>query len=343
MSTPALTAARILAVDDEPGNLVLLQKTLERAGYSNIAYLSDPTQVLASVAESPPDLILLDLHMAPIDGFNVMEQLHHLVDEQDYLPILVLTADITPATKRRALSMGAKDFVTKPFSAVELTLRVHNLLETRYFYLAQRSQNQRLEQRVLERTRELELAQLDAVDRLAWVAEFRDDVTQEHTRRVSQGAMRLALALGLSDDESERFGRVAPLHDIGKIGVPDAILLKPSGLTPEEFEQAKQHTFIGARLLAEGRSELFREAEHLALTHHERWDGSGYPYGMRGSAIPLLSRIVSVVDVFDTLTHVRPYKSAWTLEQAAEEMKRQSGSHFDPDILAVFLERVAGW
>jgi HD-GYP domain-containing protein (c-di-GMP phosphodiesterase class II) len=189
--------------------------------------------------------------------------------------------------------------------------------------------------------RERDLAWVDVLGRLARLAEYRDDDTHQHNIRVGVMAMRLAQALGLPGTEVELIGQAAPLHDIGKVGIPDAILLKPGRLTPEEFEQMKQHTLIGGRILGGGQSALIRRAEEIALTHHERWDGAGYPYGLRGAAIPLSGRIVSVVDTFDAMTNRRTYKAAWTAAQAIEEIQRQSGTQFDPEVATAFVERVA--
>jgi HD-GYP domain-containing protein (c-di-GMP phosphodiesterase class II) len=191
---------------------------------------------------------------------------------------------------------------------------------------------------VAERTRDLEQARLEILDRLAIAAEYRDDATQEHAWRLGRTSALLALGLGLPDREVELIRRAAPLHDIGKIGIPDAILLKPGRLTYEEFEQIKTHTTIGAEILSGSRSQLLGMAERIALTHHERWDGRGYPRGLAGEQIPLPGRIVAVADVFDALTHERPYKPAWSLQEAVAEIPSQAGGQFDPDVVGAFLQ-----
>jgi putative two-component system response regulator len=285
-----------------------------------------------------PDLVLLDLHMPHMDGLEVMDRLNQII-EASYLPIVMLTGDLTPEARREALSRGAKDFVNKPFNPDEVLLRIRTLLETRFLYLQIQSQNQMLEAKVRDRTRELEAAQIEIIERLAKAAEFRDDTTGQHTERVGEMAALLARELGLSDAQVSLIRRAAPLHDVGKIGIPDSILLKLGKLTAAEFELVKTHTSIGARILSGSRFALLRLAEEIAFSHHERWDGSGYA-GLAGNQIPLAGRIVAVADVFDALTQKRPYKPAWPVEEAIAEIERQRGLQFDPNIVEAFLRVV---
>jgi putative two-component system response regulator len=207
----------------------------------------------------------------------------------------------------------------------------------RMLNLQLQNQNEILEERVRERTRELEASRFEVLERLALAAEFRDDMTHEHTLRVGRSAALIAQEMNRSPAEVELIFRAAPLHDIGKIGIPDRILLKPERLTEEEFQVMQTHTTIGARILSEGATALMQTAEQLALTHHERWDGHGYPQQLRGTAIPLVSRIVSVADVFDALVHARPYKTAWPADQAMGELRYQSGHAFDPAVVEAFI------
>jgi len=330
--------AKILIVDDQNTNVCLLQGIFKKWGYRNIVATNDARRVPHLFGMLQPDLILLDLMMPDMDGFQVMQHLSELVPRGTYFPMLVLTADATPEAKLRALSMGAKDFLTKPFDEAEVLLRIKNLLETRFLHLQIQRQNQILEEKVQERTGELEQAQFEILERLAVAAEYRDDDTGQHTRRVGYVSALLARASGLPQEEIELIERVAPLHDVGKIGIPDDILLKPARLTSQEFEVMKTHTMIGARILSGGRSDVVRMAQTIALTHHERWDGAGYPQRLKGEAIPRVGRIVALADTFDALIHKRPYKVAWDYEKAVAELKVQSGKQFDSQIVEAFLQ-----
>lgn len=327
--------ARILIVDDEEPNVTLLRRLLERAGFSQLESTEDSRDVASLYVSFRPDLILLDLHMPHMDGLAVLDQLNR-ISESSYLPVLMLTGDLSQEAKREALSRGAKDFVSKPFHSDEVLLRISTLLETRFLYLQIENQNQVLEAKVHERTRELEAAQLEIIERLARAAEFRDDSTGQHTARVGQMAALVAKWIGLPDTQVSLIRRAAPLHDVGKIGIPDSILLKPGKLSPEEFTLVKTHTIIGARILSGSRFPILRIAEDIAYSHHERWDGGGYT-GIRGEDIPLAGRIVTVADVFDALTHNRPYKAAWSIGDAVAEIERERGRQFDPALVDAFL------
>jgi putative two-component system response regulator len=328
--------ADILIVDDQDANVRLLEKILKRAGYANLRSIRDSRQVLESFMQCQPDLILLDLNMPHLDGISVMKQLAPHIPQGTYLPILVLTADILPATKVTALSIGAKDFLTKPFDTTEVLLRIHNLLETRYLYSRLQNVNQTLEMKVSQRTRELEEAQFEMLERLARAAEYRDDDTGQHTQRVGQLAGLVARAAGLPEQQCELIRQAAKLHDIGKIGIHDNILLKPGKLLPEEFAQMKLHTAWGANILADSRFPIIQLAAEIAMYHHEKWDGTGYN-GIAGEQIPLAARIVTLADVFDVLTHARPYKEAWPLEVALAEIRSQAGRLFDPKLVERFF------
>ena len=335
MSRRVFTKARILVIDDESANVEVLRRLLERAGFTRIQTTTDPREATKLYVDFRPDLILLDLHMPHLDGLAVMDELNQIA-EATYLPILILTGDLSPEARRDALSRGAKDFVHKPFSSDEVLLRIGTLLETRFLYLQIQSQNQMLEAKVRERTRELEGAQFEIIERLAKAAEFRDDNTGQHTERVGQMAALIARQMGLPDAQVTLIRRAAPLHDVGKIGIPDSILLKLGKLTDDEFIVVKTHTTIGARILSGSRFPILRLAEEIAFSHHERWDGFGYA-GMQGEAIPLAGRIVAIADVFDALTQQRPYKSAWPIDRAIAEIEQQSGCQFDPKLVEAFL------
>jgi putative two-component system response regulator len=335
MNSRMFKQARILLVDDEQSNVDILRRVLERAGIVRIESTTDPREAAALYVKHRPDLILLDLHMPGKDGLAVMDELNEIA-EASYLPILMLTGDMTPEARQEALSRGAKDFVNKPFHSDEVLLRIRTLLETRFLYFQVQSQNQILEAKVRERTRDLEAAQVEIIERLARAAEFRDDNTGQHTERVGQMAALLARQLGLPDQKVQLIRRAAPLHDVGKIGIPDAVLLKLGKLTLDEFELVKTHTTIGARILSGSRFEVLRLAEEIAFSHHERWDGDGY-VGISREQIPLAGRIVAVADVFDALTQKRPYKAAWPVTEAIAEIERQRGRQFDPEIVDAFV------
>ncbi len=337
--------ARILIVDDEEPNIRLLKQILGTVGYECIESTTDPRQVVDLYRTFQPDLILLDIKMPYLDGHQVLEQLQETVPEDEYLPVLVLTSDGSTPTKQRALSNGANDFLTKPFGTVEVRLRVRNLLETRFLHTSLREHNRLLEQRVatrttelLKRTDELEEARVEILERLARAAEFRDDATGLHTQRVARTSTLVAQRLGLPADQVDLIRRAAPLHDIGKIGVPDAVLLKQGPLDPVDIQAMQAHTVIGAEILSGSRVALLGVGRDIALTHHEWWDGSGYPSGLQGEAIPIAGRLVAVADVFDALTHERPYKQAWSHAEAAAEIERRSGTHFDPYVVAAFMD-----
>ena len=336
METNLLYATRILIVDDQPSNVALLEGILQEEDFTCFQSITDSREALPTFLDYRPDLILLDLQMPFLDGFEVMRRIRACLAPDELLPILILTADITPETKRRALAAGALDFLTKPFDAIEAVLRIRNLLQTRTLHLQLREQNQILDHKVRERTVELEETQVEILERLALAAEYRDDVTGEHTRRVGKMAAQIAQSLGWPVAKVELIRRAAPLHDIGKIAIPDSVLLKPGKLTPEEYEQMKTHTLMGAKMLSGGRFPLLRLAEEIALSHHEHWDGRGY-IGLVGEDIPLAGRIVGVADVFDALTSERPYKKAWSVEESIEEIRRQRGRQFDPRVVEAFL------
>jgi len=335
--------AHILVVDDEESNVLLLEGILAEAGYSNVVSTTDPTKVAAIIGRSMPDLILLDLHMPLIDGFEVLRMLEALGDPPSRPPVIVLTADITREAKQRALGSGASDFLSKPFDVQEVVLRIRNTVNIRFLDRALRRERDALEDRVIERTKDLEDAQTETFERLALAAEFRDDDTGQHTVRVGTMAALIAERLGRPNEDVRTIRRAAALHDVGKIGIPDSILLAPRKLTPDEFEVIKKHTGIGAKILSGSRSPVLAMGETIAWSHHERWDGNGYA-GIAGAEIPLVGRITTVADVFDALTHERSYKRAWSIDDALKEMMGQRGQQFDPLVLDAFLEiEKIGW
>jgi putative two-component system response regulator len=334
----SLADSRILIVDDEPGNVQLLQRILVREGYRRVTGLSNPREAMAVIDEDRLDVVLLDLHMPVVDGYQILESIMTSLDPgRRTLPVIVLTADATPEARRRALTSGAADFITKPFDVVEVALRIRNTLERHQLHSEVRRQKELLEDRVRARTIELERAQLETFERLALAAEYRDDDTGKHTRRVGGVARAIAEQLGMAATDLDLLERAAGLHDIGKIGVPDGILLKPDRLTPEEFEVVKTHTVIGARILSGSHSPLLQLGEIIAGSHHERWDGRGY-HGLAGEDIPLHARITTLADAFDAMTTDRPYRAARSGEEATEEIRRERGGQFDPNVVDVFVD-----
>jgi putative two-component system response regulator len=333
--------ARILAADDEEANLRLLRRMLERAGYRHLTTTQDPAQLLPLFRQTQPDIVLLDLHMPGMDGMQVLDQLRPHLAAEGWLPVLMLSGDLTPEARQRALASGARDFLSKPFDPAEALLRIRNLLEMRFLHLHVREENRRLERKVAERTRELELAQAEVLERLAQAAELRDDETGEHVRRVGDLAAGVARAMGLDETFTAMLRAAAALHDVGKIGIPDAILRKPGPLTADERVRMNEHAQIGARILAGGRSELMAMAERIAAAHHEKWDGSGYPRGLSSERIPLEARIVAVADFYDALTHDRPYRPAFHPHAAIAEVERGLGTHFDPEVGRTLLRLVS--
>ncbi len=338
-----LKSATILVVDDEHFNVVHIETILNAYGYENVICTQDPTQVLDLYCRHNIDLILLDINMPVMNGYDVMAQLNSLHDT-NVPPILVLTALHAQDFRQRAFDAGARDYVTKPFNMNELLSRVRNLLEGQLAQQYMRRQNDILDLRVTERTTELQMAQqqlhesrLQVVRRLGRAAEFRDNETGLHIIRMSKIAALIGKAAGMNEESCDLLLNAAPMHDIGKIGIPDEILLKPEGLAPDEWRTMQSHAQIGADILSGDCSALLDMASVIALTHHEKWDGSGYPHGLKGEQIPLVGRLCALADVFDALTSVRPYKTAWPEQEAVNYLVDESGRHFDPKLIDYFL------
>lgn len=331
-----LKTSRILLVDDVAANIKVLECTLTADGYTNLVATTDSRKAVEHYQQVGSDLLILDLQMPHMDGFEVMAKLREH-NPGPLAPILVLTAQHDQEVRLRALDEGARDYVTKPFERRELLMRVRNLLEVQLTHRLLREQNQLLELAVQQRTQELCDTQLEIVNRLGRAAEYRDNETGLHIIRMSMISALLGKAIGMSDGEVDMLLKASPMHDVGKIGIPDDILLKPGKLTADEWKTMQTHAAIGAEILSGHHSELLEMAREIALTHHEKWDGSGYPHGLQGRDIPLVGRIVALADVFDALTSKRPYKEAWTVEKAVALIKSSSGTHFDPALVESFL------
>jgi len=329
--------AKILIVDDNPANVHLLDMMLKMEGFENVDSTTDPRQVESMHQDGNYDLILLDIRMPHLSGFKVMYALSE-VHKEDYLPIIVLSAEKDMETRIKALRAGAKDFLTKPFDRAEVLHRIDNMLEVRFLYNERRMQAETLEQKVRERTSELQETRLEIIRRLGRAGEFRDNETGMHVIRMSKGCQRLAIAAGLGERVAEQILQASPMHDVGKIGISDKVLLKPGKLDPDEWEHMKTHAEIGGDIIGEHPSEVIRMAREIALTHHEKWDGSGYPNGLKGDDIPIAGRIAAVCDVFDALTSVRPYKEAWPVEKALAVINEGAGAHFEAELVQRFNE-----
>jgi len=342
MFTPDdLLEARILMIDDQQENLDLLNDILTAKGYRHLVALTDPREAVARYATWRPHLVLLDITMPHLDGFEVLRQLKS-VEQEGLLNVLVLTALQDGETRLRALELGAKDFLTKPFSIPEVAARIHNLLEARILYQQVLNHSATLEETVAKRTAALRSAQFEVVERLARVAERRDPETGAHIIRMSRACALVAAAGGWPEEEVELLRYASALHDVGKVGVPDAILLKPGPLSPEEWVVMRRHTTIGAELLGGGTSRLMLMAESIARSHHEWWDGTGYPEGLAGEKIPMPARISAVCDVFDAMTNDRCYHHALEPEEVFRHILAARGTHFDPVVVNWFEEALPG-
>lgn len=328
--TADLAGSPVLLIDDNAANLTLLQRTLEWGGFTNIHACARGREGLDLLPAVNPHLVILDLMMPGMSGYEFLEAVGRKQHAEGLLPILVYTADLTAQAKIRALELGAADFLTKPGEAVEICLRVRNFLRTRLMHVELQRSNEVLESRVQRRTEHLAIARKEAITLLGKASEYRDDDTGQHSQRVGDVSASIAAEIGLDGQTVESIRLVAPLHDIGKIGIPDHILHKPGSLTEDEYEEMKLHVKIGADLLARCASPMLQLAQEIALYHHERWDGKGYIRGLAGEDIPIGARIVAVADTFDAITNDRPYRQARPVSVALEIIANASGTQFDP-------------
>jgi putative two-component system response regulator len=353
-------SAKIMIVDDEPINIKVVQKHLQGVGYGSFVSTSEASGAYDLACRERPDIVLLDIMMPEVSGIEILDQIRATLPLQ-HVPVVILTAVGDARIKQKALELGATDFLTKPVDPSELVLRVGNALVVKAHYDHLANYSAELEREVKTRTAELAASRRELVHTLARAAEYRDNETARHISRVGRFAGIIAHELGWPDVACDLLEEAAVLHDVGKIGIPDAILLKPGKLTSDEYETMKQHCAFGRRIIqrppdntsdhVETRSQLERVepgnaaallipvAATIAQTHHERWDGTGYPLGLRGQQIPIEGRITAVADVFDALSSARPYKEAFSCEKCFDLMRESRETHFDPEVLDAFFRR----
>ncbi|MEM9458329.1 MAG: two-component system response regulator [Myxococcota bacterium] len=342
-------SARILVVDDEAGVRRVLNRLLSSEGYEVLEAASGQ-EALELLWTHGADTVLLDVMMPRMDGLEVCRRIRKN-SRTAHTPVVFITAAVDRQFRRQARKAGADDFLPKPFDEVELLARVNNTVRMKLYYDGLTRERNRLRNEVDGRTRaldeatdrlervteELRVAREETIARLARAAEFRDDETAAHLQRMSHYCYLIAQKKRLDPYTCEMLRIASPMHDVGKIGIPDHILLKPGRLTPDEYAVMKKHAEIGYQILSGSESPLVKLAANIAHTHHEKWDGSGYPRGLKDDSIPIEGRIAAVADVFDALTSERPYKKAWPIEDAVALLERGRGAHFDPELVDLFL------
>lgn len=327
----------ILIVDDTEINLILFAALVKKIEQCEAHTFANPHEGLQWAREHPVDLVIVDYMMPDLDGLEFIA-LFRKMDGCEETPVLMITANDQKEIRYRALDTGANDFLTKPVDKVEFLARTKNML---HLSEARRKLHDRaawLAQEVRKATEEILARERETVIRLCKAAEYRDPETGAHILRMAHYSQLIARGLGLSAEDQELILEAAPMHDIGKVGIADKILLKPGKLDADEFEIMKQHAIFGYELLQGSSSRVLQAGAEIARGHHEKYDGSGYPQGLKGEDIPLFSRIVAVADVFDALTSERPYKKAWPLEAAVELLQEGKGTHFDPHCVTAFLD-----
>ena len=324
-----LSSQTVLIVDDTPANIHVLEEIL-RADYNICAATNGERALSLARSDMPPDIILLDVMMPDMDGFEVCRRLK-AESATRKIPVIFVTTLDEIKDESQGFALGAVDYIHKPVSPPIVQARVQT-------HLALYDQKRALEEMVRQRTQELTETRLEVIRQLGRAAEFKDNETGMHVVRMSYYSQLIALAAGMAEDEAELLLNASPMHDIGKIGIPDSVLLKPGKLDDAEWEIMRRHPQMGVDILGDHPSELIKLARTIALTHHEKWNGQGYPAGLSGEAIPLVGRITAIADVFDALTSERPYKKAWSEEEAVTLIQREAGAHFDPQLVQCFVE-----
>ena len=330
---------RIAIIDDNDVNLALLQALVDKLGDCDSLLFNESLKGLAWCSENLPELIIVDYMMPELDGLQLISRLRKVAGREE-VPILMITANDDKDVRHEALQSGATDFLTKPIDLLEFSARVRNMLALGASRKKLADKAAWLADEVRKATAAIHEREQELLFRMSRAAEFRDPETGAHIQRMAHYSHLIARRLDLSVDDQQLILRAAPMHDVGKIGIPDYILLKPAALTPEEFGVMKTHAALGFELLKGSESTILQSAASIAISHHEKYDGSGYPYGLAGDAIPLFGRIVAVADVFDALTSERPYKRAWPIEKAVAYLRENVGKHFAPACVEAFL---ASW
>ncbi|MBB1076200.1 response regulator [Rhodoferax sp. 4810] len=329
---------KVLIVDDAEINLILFEALLKRMDNCESVKFSSAVAGLASAQREDYDLVIVDYMMPDLNGMDFITQFRQTPGRED-IPVLMITANDQKQVRYRALDAGATDFLTKPVDKIEFMARVNNMLHLGASRKVLADRAAWLAEEVRKATFQIKERERETVIRLSKAAEYRDPETGSHIVRMAHYSELIARGMGLPREECELLLEAAPMHDIGKVGITDSILLKPGRLTPEEFEVMKLHSVYGYDILKGSSSRVLQTGAAIALGHHEKFDGSGYPGGLKGEAIPIFSRIVAVADVFDALTSERPYKKAWSLERASEHIKASAGTHFDPRCVATFFSQ----
>ncbi len=324
----------VVAIDDEEFNILLYQELIKEIGYS-IKGFTNPKEGLDFIKRYGADVVIVDQIMPEMSGLEVIHKIHTM---DPTILLVMVTAKEDRELKLNALDRGATEFLTKPIDGIEFKIRLKNLIELRKAHNILKDFNKILREEVKRATKEILDRELETIQILSKAAEYKDRETGNHILRVAHYCLLMAKELDLNEEDQNLIFYASPLHDIGKVGIPDAILLKPGKLTKEEFEVVKTHTTIGYNLLHKSKNKYLRTGAVISLTHHEKFNGKGYPKGLKGEDIPLFGRIVAIADVFDALTTVRPYKPAWPLDKAFDLIEQEKGQHFDPKLAEIFLK-----
>ena len=330
---------KIMVCDDSVTNVVIFTSLIQDEVGREVVSVTDPRKVMGLLEKGGFDLLLLDYEMPHLNGIEVMKQVREKYSANE-LPIIIITGHQDKETRNHALAEGANDYANKPIDQIEIILRVNNLLSISDAYKLQKRINDELEHRVEQRTAELSRFTENLINRLSMAGELRDNETGQHVIRVGQYSRILAEGIGLPPELVYMIERTAPMHDIGKIGIPDNILLKQGQLNDDEREIMNGHTLYGEQLLGDDDSMLIQMARSIAASHHEKWDGTGYCKGLEGESIPVEGRIVAIADVFDALTTERPYKKAWHIDEAVKLISDEAGKSFDPTLVGVFIDKL---